>query len=150
MKKNVRIFLYQRNKNILWKDDTEEGPINVLDKWPDLKLCIKLHYQTDSEMKQYHHIVREPAKFGFGEGFMKSVNRYCTTTSLKLKLIDSMTKIIYRIPSSGLRDASIKERPGLWHFYISASWRVFYRKSDDYMLFEEFCPHKKAHYYRRS
>jgi hypothetical protein len=148
MKKNVKILLYQRNKKIRW-DDADEATVNVLGEWPDLKLCTELYYKTNPEMKQYQHTTREPARFGFSEGFMKSLNKYCTTKALKHKLIASMTKIIFRIPSSGLRDAPIKENPGLRHFYISASWRVFYSKKNDYILFEEFCPHKKAQYYRR-
>jgi len=147
MKRNVKILLYQRHKKIRW-DDTDEATVNVLDKWPDLKLCMELHYKTSPEMKQYNHTIREPVKFGFSEGFIKSVNRYCTTKTLRFKLIDSMMKIVHRIPCSGLRDAPIKESPGLWHFYISVSWRVFYTKKDDYIIFEELCPHKKAQYYR--
>ena len=100
-------------------------------------------------MKQYQHATEQPVKFEYTEGFVKSLNKHCTTNSLKLKVIDALTKMIYRIPCSGLRDAPIKERNGLWHFYISNSLRVFYRKGDNYMLLEEFCAHKKITHERR-
>jgi len=95
---------------------------------------------SGSEMKQYHTASIQPSKFEYTEGFVKSLNKYCTTSSLKLKLIDALTKMIYRIPSSGLRDAPIEEREGLWHFYVSDSLRVFYRKEDNYILLEGFLP----------
>jgi hypothetical protein len=147
MKKNVKFLLYQRKKKVRW-DNTEEVRVDALDKWPDLRSCIDVHYRTSPDITQYHDNAAEPATFSLNDGFMRSVDRYCTTKTMKLKLIDSMTKIIYRIPCSGLRDAPIKESPGLRHFYLSVSWRVFYRRTGDHFEFEELCPHKKLQYYR--
>ena len=150
MKKNVRIFLYQRRKGITWADEPEESPDRTLENWPDLQRCLEAHYKTSPGFKQNQPTLEKPLRFGFAKGFVKSVDQYCTTKALQFKLIDSMAKVICRIPSSGMRDAPIKEKPGLRHFYVSAFWRVFYRKTDDYLRFEEFCPHKKAQYNRRS
>lgn len=79
---------------------------------------------------------------------MKSLNKYCATDTLKLKLIHALTKIVYKIPCGGLCDTAIKERTDLWHFYVTNSWRVFYRKKNNYILLEELCSHKKLSYYR--
>jgi len=148
MKKNVKVYLFQRFKNIAL-DETPYEQINVLDQWPNLKLCVEIYYKSHPEMKQYHQTTRQPIEYEYTEKFMKLLNKYCTTKTLKLKLIDTLTKIVYKIPCSGLCDTPIKERVDLWHFYVSSSWRVFYRKKNSYILLEKFCPHKKLPSYRQ-
>ena len=149
MKKSVRNYIYGRLKNIKWNEDNLEEQIDPLAHWPDIKQCVESYYNSHPEMKQYHTASIQPLNFEYTDGFMKSLNKYCTTSSLKLKLIDALTKMIYHIPCSGLRNAPIKERNDLWHYYVSDSWRVFYHKKDGYMSFEEICPHKNPSYSRR-
>jgi len=149
MKKSVKAYLLKRFNDVNWDEDGTEVPVDPLAQWPNIKLCVESYYNSHPEMKQYHQTARKPVEFRYTEKFMKSLDRYCTTIALKTKLIDALTKKVYGIPCSGLRDAPIKEKLGLWHFYITVSWRVFYRKEDDYLLFEEFSPHKKTKYCRR-
>jgi len=117
--------------------------------WPNLTLCVKIHYKSHPWMKKYLHTVRKPIELRYIEKFMKSLNKHCTTDNLKSKLITALTKIVYKKPCSDLCDTAIKERTHLWHFYVSNFWRVFYKKKDGYILLEEFCPHKKHLYARR-
>ncbi len=150
MKKSIKTYLSTRFKNIKLGEDDFEEQVDPLSFWPDLKLCVEAYYNSQPELKQHHCVARQRIEFKYTDKFLKSLDRYCTTSNLKLKLIDALTRKVYGIPSSGLRDSPIKERPGLWHFYISYSWRVFYRKEDDYFLFEELCPHRKIKYHRRT
>lgn len=149
MKKSVRIYILGRFKKIKWDEDNSDEPVEPLVYCPDLKLCVESYYNSHPGMKQHHRVAEQPVKFEYTEGFMKSLNKYCTISSLKLKVIDALTKMIYRIPISGLRDAPIKERDDLWHYYVSDSLRMFYRKGDNYMLLEELCSHKKITYHRQ-
>ncbi len=149
MKKSVKAYLLTRFKNIKWDEYGPDVEADPLTHWPDIKACVESSYYRHPEIQQHCHTGRKPAKFECTERFLKSLERYCTTKSLRLRLIDALTKKIYGVACSGLRDAPIKERNDLWHFYVSASWRVFYRKSNDGLVFEEFCPHKKVPYYRR-
>ena len=149
MKKKLRDYLYNRWRQIVWEKESPPVLPNTLDCWPDLKLCVKLHYKTHPGMQRYHSTIKQPIKFKFTEKFMKSLNKYCTTNALRSQFIDSLTKVVYKIPCAGLYDKSIKERSNLWHFYVSLSWRVFYRKGKNHIVLEEFCPHKKLLYHRR-
>lgn len=149
MKKNVKAYLFKRFKKVIKDEDLPYDQPKMLDSWPDLRLCVELYYKTSPAMQQYHHTARQPIEFDYTEKFSKSLDKHCTTKILKLRLIDALTKIVYKIPSGGLRDAPIKERINLRHFYVSDSWRVFYRKNNNYILLVEFCPHKKLLYSRR-
>lgn len=60
-------------------------------------------------MQQYHNVLEKPLEFEYTEKFLKSVIKYCATMPLKKQFIDALTKVIYRIPSSGLGDVQIKE-----------------------------------------
>ncbi len=143
IKRNVRAYLYRHYKKDIWDGDIEQGKTDVLDLWPNLKLCVGFYYKNCPEMIQYRNIAEKPIAFDCTKKFMRSLDKYCTTKTMRLRLIDELTRKVYRIPSAGLRDVPIKERSDLWHFYVTDSWRVFYRKKGNRILLEDFCPHKK-------
>jgi hypothetical protein len=149
MKRNIKEYLFRLYKRAVWEDKEPPDQTNVLDHWPDLKLCVESHYKTHPGMKRYHRTARQPIEFKSTKKFMKSLNKHCTTDNLKSQFITALTKIVYKIPCGGLCDTAIKERTNLWHFYVSDSWRVFYRKKNNYILLEELSPHKKQLYSRR-
>ena len=148
MKKNVRTFLYNRHKNIMFDDGCPQEDCRTIDCWPDIKLCVETHYKNHPGIRRYHDTEQQPIEFQCSKKFMRSLNKYCTTDTLKLRLIHALTKIVYKIRCGGLCDTAIKERTDLWHFYVTNFWRVFYRKKNDYILLEELCSHKKLSYYR--
>jgi len=147
MKKNVKAFLYERYKDVIIDDGCPIMECKALDCWPDIDLCVETHYNIYPGMKRYHGS-KSPIKFKCTNKFMKSLEKYCTDNSLRLKLIHTLSCIVYGIPCGGLCDTAIKERANLWHFYVTYSLRVFYRKRKDYIVLEELCPHKKQSYYR--
>ena len=149
MKKNVKAYLFKWCKRT--KKDEENYPeqIKVMDVWPDIRLCVECYYKNHPEMKHYHNTKKQPVKLEYTEGFLRSLHKNCKTKSLRIKLIDALAKLVYKIPCGGLHDTPIKERADLWHFYVSDAWRVFYRKKNDRILLEEFCSHKKLSYHRR-
>lgn len=149
MKKSVRDYIIQRYKTISFDEERPRQPNRMLDYWPDLKRCVEYYYEAYPEMHQYHGKAVKPIEFLYYGKFIKSLNKYCKTIALKTQFIDALTKIVYRIPSGGLCDKPIRERTDLWHFYVSNSWRVFYRKKKDLLILEEICPHKKLLYPRR-
>lgn len=149
MKRNVKAYLFNWFKKPKKNEDTAQRQPHVLDPWPDVRLCVELYYNNHSEMKQYRKTIKEPIELECTELFYRSLNKNCKTKNLKIKLIDALTKMVYRIPCGGLHDTPIKERADLWHFYVSDTWRVFYRKKNNQIVLEEFCSHKKLSYYRR-
>jgi hypothetical protein len=148
MKRSVRTYLRTRFKGLEWDRYGPDEAIDPLAGWPDLSACVASYMDLHPEMKQDGRTAGESAEFECSRRFLKSLDRYCTTRSLRLRLLDSLAKCAYRVPCRGLRERPIKERDGLWHFYISASWRVFYRKHGNRIVFEEFGPHKKVPYHR--
>ncbi|MGB3340466.1 MAG: hypothetical protein WBB37_03180 [bacterium] len=149
MKRNVKAYLFKWFKKTVKDDEDTSQRLGVLDPWPDIKLCVEVYYKNHPEMRQYHYKINQPIEFECTEGFSRSLSKNCKTKTLRIKLIDALTKVVYKIPSGGLHDTPIKERADLWHFYVSDAWRVFYRKKNNYMVLEEFCSHKKLLYYRR-
>jgi len=149
MKKSAKDYVYQRYKNTVFDEAIRPDLSNMLSGWPNLKRCVEFYFENNPEMKRYHGHEIEPLKFDYSGKFIKSLNKYCKTTILRTQFIDALTKIVYRIPAGGLCDTPIKERTGLWHFYVSNFWRVFYRKKTKCILLEEICPHQKLLYIRR-
>ena len=149
MKKNVEILFFRRHARIARDVDEPDVPTEALGYWPDLHRCVESHCQSHPEIMHYHRTRKQPIEFRYGEKFTRSLNAHCTTASLRMKLVDKLTRIVHRIPGSGLRATPIRERADLWHFYVSDSWRVFYRKKSGIMVLEEFSPHKKPSYFRR-
>lgn len=146
MKNNVRVYLNQRYRKIIWDADDPNREPDILKWWPDIRRCVESYYGTSLEMRQYQRTAGPAMAFIWTDRFAKSLSKFCTTPKIKLQLIDALTKKVYKVRSSGLRDVPIKERSDLWHFYVSNSWRVFYRKKSGYILLDEFCPHKKGSY----
>jgi len=147
MKESVKKYLYHRQRKI--KIDNEPEQIeNPCELWPDLKKCVEIYFKISPAMQQYHNVLKEPLDFEYSENFLKAVERYCTTNELKRQFIDALTKVVYRIPSSGLQDVKIKEMGDLYHFYVSFSFRVYYRKKDDHIVLEKFIVHKKKGFER--
>ncbi len=141
--------MFKRHKKIARDEEDPYKQSNILHAWPNLISCVEMHYKIHPAMKRHHHTIREPIELRYTEKFMKSLKKHCTTDDLKSKFVAALTKIVYKIPCGGLCNTAIKERRDLWHFYVSNFWRVFYRKKNDYILLEEFCPHKKHLYARR-
>ena len=149
MKKNVKAYLFKWCKRVKSDEENYPDPVKIMDVWPDIRLCVDCYYKNHPEMKQYHDSIKEPLKLAYTEGFLRSLNKNCKTRDLRIKLIYALTLLVYKIPNRGLHDTPIKERSDLWHFYVSDSWRVFYRKKNNHILLEEFCSHKKLSYHRR-
>jgi hypothetical protein len=146
MKSTVRIYLNQRHQKIVWDTNDPNRKADILEWWPDIKCCVELYYKNSPEMKQYQRTVGPAMMFKWTDRFAKSLSKFCVTKNMKLQLIDALTKKVYKVHCGGLRDVPIKERSDLRHFYVSNSWRVFYRKKSGYILLEEFCLHKKGSY----
>lgn len=153
MKKNAKILYYMGRKKISWQDndgpDAVFDPQLVLDAWPDLKRCTALYYDLCPEMAQYQGKKPPLEELVCTTRFLKSLDRHCTTGSMRLRLIDALAKLLFRIPSTGLGDAPIKEKDDLRHLRISFLWRVFYQRDGDRIRLLEFCPHKNRTYSRR-
>ncbi|MGB9721513.1 MAG: hypothetical protein ACPL28_08560 [bacterium] len=147
MKEGVKRYLHQRRQQIKI-DDEPEQEINPCDLWPDLRKCVEIYFKISPSMQQYHNVLKDPLDFEYSEGFLKEVVRYCTTNDLKRRFIDALTKVIYKIPGAGLGDVKIKEMGDLYHFYVSFSFRVYYRKKDNKIFLEKFIPHKKKGFER--
>lgn len=146
MKESVKKYLYHRHKQIKIEDEPEEE--NPCELWPDLKKCVELYYKISPSMQKYHKVLKNPLDFEYSENFLKEVVRYCTTNELKRRFIDALTKVVYKISGPGLGDVKIKEMDDLYHFYVSFSFRVYYRKKDNIIFLEKFLPHKKKGYER--
>jgi hypothetical protein len=152
VKKNAKIMLYARRKKIRWNDESDDIALNrrmVLNAWPDLITCIDLYYRLNPTMAQYRKKSKPPMNMDCTARFTRSTDKYCITDELKIQVIDALTKLLFRIPSSGLGDVQIKEKTDLWHLRISYSWRVFYRKNENTIQLLELCPHKKPAYLKR-
>jgi len=152
VKKSVKIMLYARRKKIRWNDETDDEELNqrmVLAAWPDLDTCIELYYRLTPTMVQYRKKNEPPMNMDCTARFTRSTNKYCITDELKIQVIDALTKLVFRIPSSGLGDVQIKEKADLRHLRISYFWRVFYRKNENTIQLLELCPHKKPAYLKR-
>uniref|UniRef100_A0A7V0Z648 Uncharacterized protein n=1 Tax=candidate division WOR-3 bacterium TaxID=2052148 RepID=A0A7V0Z648_UNCW3 len=147
MKESVKKYLYHRQRQIKNEDEPEQIE-NHCELWPDLKKCVEIYFKISPSMQQYHNVLKEPLDFEYSENFLKAVERYCTTNELKRQFIDALTKVVYKIPSSGLQDVKIKEMGDLYHFYVSFSFRVYYRKKDDHIILKKFIPHKKKGFER--
>lgn len=147
MKESVKKYLFKRQKRIKIEPDIEEE-IHPCDAWPDLKKCIEIYFKISPSMQQYHNILDKPMEFEYSDRFLKEVIDYCTTESLKRQFIDALTKVVYSIPGAGLGDVKIKEMHDLYHFYVSLSFRVYYRKKDDRIFLEKFLVHKKKGFER--
>lgn len=150
MKKNIKIFMYHRMKKKKISTEEESPQLTAYDFWPDLKRCVAIYFNTHLGMKQYQLVKTEPIKFVYTDKFKKSLVESCTTDAMKFQFIDALTKLIYKIPSSGLHDQPIKEKKDLRRFYVSYSWRVYYRRKKDHIVLEEFYPHNKPTYIKRS
>ncbi len=147
MKDSVKKYLYNRLRQIKIEDEPEPD-IPPCEAWPDLKKCVELYFKISPAMQQYHNVLEKPLEFEYTEKFLKSVTKYCTTMPLKRQFIDALTKVVYKIPSSGLGDVQIKEMDDLYHFYVSFSFRAYYRKRDNKIILEKFIPHKKKGFER--
>jgi len=147
MKESVKKYLYHRQRQIKIEDEPEQIE-NPCELWPDLKKCVEIYFKISPSMQQYHNVLKKPLDFEYSENFLKAVERYCTTNELKRQFIDALTKVVYKIPSSGLQDVKIKEMGDLYHFYVSFSFRAYYRKKDDLIILEKFIPHKKKGFER--
>ncbi len=147
MKDSVKRYLYERKKMIKIEEEPEED-IHPCDAWPDLKKCVELYFQISPSMQQYHNVLKDPLEFEYSESFLKEVVKYCTTNQQKRQFVDALTKVVYKIPGSGLGDVKIKEMDDLYHFYVSYSFRVYYRKKDNYLYLEKFVVHKKKGFER--
>lgn len=130
--------------SIPWEEEYFTGRIDVLEPWPDLKQCVRRYYAV---LLERTNLVPDqpPVAFDCSRSFLKAVDRYCQTGEEKLRLLDAVTKKVYNIPSSGLKDRPIREKPGLWHFYVSDYWRVYYRVKASLIRLERFCGHPKTH-----
>jgi len=147
MKDSVKRYLLERRKRIRIEDEPEQE-IHPSDAWPDLKKCVELYYKISPAMQQYHNVFEKPFEFKYTEKFLKAVTKYCITETLKRQFIDALTKVVYKIPGSGLGDVHIKEMGDLYHFYVSFSFRVYYRKKENRIILEQFLPHKKKGFER--
>ena len=130
--------------------DSEQPPLTTHDCWPNLEQCVTTYYNTHPGMKEHQKINYEPITFKYTDKFMKSLVESCKTDAMKLQFIDALTKLVYKIPSPGLHDQPIKEKKDLWRFYVSYSWRVYYRREKDQIVLEEFYRHNKPPYIKRS
>jgi len=135
-------------KKVKYEKSIEQQP-GILDLWPDIGKCVEIYFKNHSEMKQYPNTIKQPIEVECTESFLRSLDKNCKARDLRIKLIDAVSKLVYKIPCGGLHDTPIKERTDLWHFYVSDSWRVFYKKKNNYIVLEEFCSHKKLSYHRR-
>lgn len=149
MKDKTRKYLHNRYRKISWDETPPEEPIDALHCWPDLRTCVGQHYKTLPGTGKKYAGTAQPLTFECTDRFMKSLNKYCTSRKRKLQFIDALTKVVYRIPTTGLYDRAIKERADLRHFYVSRSWRVFYQKKENRIILENFGPHKKLAAYRK-
>lgn len=110
------------------------------DQWPDLQICVKLYYQSDSAMQRYGE-AREPIQFECTTGFLKSVENRCQPRIRPL-LVKAIAKKIYGIFDSGLRDEPFES---VRRFRVDNFWRVHYREHGDKIVLEEFGPHDMGH-----
>ncbi len=150
MKKNIKIFMYNRLKKKKLISEPEAIELTIYDYWPNLEKCVVVYYKTHPGMKEHYQTKTRPIKFKYTEKFIKSLVESCKTDAMKLQFIDGLTKLVYKIPSPGLHDQPIKEKKDLRRFYVSYSWRVYYRRKKDYIVLEEFYPHNKPPYIKRS
>jgi mRNA-degrading endonuclease YafQ of YafQ-DinJ toxin-antitoxin module len=146
MKLKVRrsIGVNEDYKNIPWEEEYFVAQPDILGAWPDLHACIRLLYEVRF-MGKHPASGRPPIRFEYSKGFMKDLEKLCLTDGAKLRVLDALVKKIYCMPNTCLKDCPIKEKPGVWHFYISTSLRVFYRIHKDLIVFERFCRHPKTH-----
>ena len=72
MKKNVRTFLYNRHKNIVFDDGCPREDCRTLDCWPDIKLCVETHYKIHPEIRRYHDTEQQPLDFKCSKKFRQS------------------------------------------------------------------------------
>ena len=151
MKKNTKILLSMQRKKIRWNDETDDelNQRMVLDAWPDLSTCVNLYYRLYPALGQHCEKMDQQTDLECSRQFTKSLHRHCTSDTLKLQVIDALTKLVYSIPCVGLANAPIKERTGLYHIRVSYFWRLFYEKAGRAVVLLEFCPHKKQAHSRR-
>jgi len=122
---------------LVWDKDTWAIQLVTQDWWPDLHLCVELHFSTNPGMRNYPAVREQPIAFECTRAFWRSVNRLCRQADRR-RLIEALAKLVY-----GIHDASLGLEPigETWRFRVTDFWRVHCRREADRFVLEEFGPH---------